>query len=219
MALCSTRILYDRHVRPKEFTAGHLSSHVTGPDFYRLQLLHTRRHRTAGLCRNGHLHLRGRVLTRRRARAVHVLRRGIPASHPRHRHEQRYGRDLGFNSIISFSSPKMVESFTPTGAFMRYACWNIFGFIVAYFFLPESKNLTLEELDSVFAVRNRDHAQFYVKKAPWYANKYVLRRDVAPFPALYEVDDHRNEHRKHEKGEQQQGGCCLVSGDLNGKQS
>lgn len=112
----------------------------------------------------------------------------------------------GFNFIISFSWPMMMESFTPTGAFLWYAGWNVFGFVVAYFFLPETKSLTLEELDSVFAVRNRDHAQYYAKKAPWYANKYLLRRDVAPFPALYEVDDHTDEgqHGTQEKSVVQQ---------------
>ncbi|POS71207.1 hypothetical protein DHEL01_v210402 [Diaporthe helianthi] len=95
----------------------------------------------------------------------------------------------GFNFIISFTWPMMMESFTPTGAFLWYAGWNVVGFVVAYFFLPETKGLTLEELDSVFAVRNRDHAQYYANKAPWYTKKYLLRRDVAPFPALYEVDD------------------------------
>ncbi|TDZ27503.1 Arabinose-proton symporter [Colletotrichum trifolii] len=96
----------------------------------------------------------------------------------------------GFNFIISFTWPSMVDSFGPTGAFLWYAGWNVFGFVATYLFLPETKGLTLEELDSVFSVRNRDHARYYASKAPWYANKYLLRRDVAPFPAMYEPNDH-----------------------------
>ncbi|OHF04679.1 hypothetical protein CORC01_00150 [Colletotrichum orchidophilum] len=94
----------------------------------------------------------------------------------------------GFNFIISFTWPQMIASFGVTGAFVWYACWNIVGFVVAYFFLPETKNLMLEELDSVFDVRSRDHAGYYASKMPWYAKKYVLRRDVEPFPPLYELD-------------------------------
>ncbi|KXH62808.1 hypothetical protein CSAL01_12712 [Colletotrichum salicis] len=94
----------------------------------------------------------------------------------------------GFNFIISFTWPQMIASFGVTGAFMWYACWNLVGFVVAYFFLPETKNLTLEELDSVFDVKSRDHAAYYASKMPWYAKKYVLRKDVEPFPALYELD-------------------------------
>ncbi|TQN68132.1 Myo-inositol transporter 2 [Colletotrichum shisoi] len=105
----------------------------------------------------------------------------------------------GFNFIISFTWPSLIESWGETGAFMWYACWNIFGFVVAYFWLPETKNLTLEELDSVFSVRSKDHAEYYTSKLPWYANKYLLRRDVEPFPALYELaeDHHRQTDGAH----------------------
>ncbi|KAI8220603.1 putative metabolite transport protein YwtG [Colletotrichum sp. SAR 10_77] len=118
----------------------------------------------------------------------------------------------GFNFIISFSWPSMSEAFTPTGAFLWYACWNLFGFVVAYFFLPETKNLTLEELDSVFSVRNRDHAKYYTSKMPWYVNKYLLRRDVSPFPALYEVDDHHEHHDVQPKATVQHSESGLISG-------
>ncbi|WQF87811.1 Putative major facilitator, sugar transporter, major facilitator superfamily [Colletotrichum destructivum] len=100
----------------------------------------------------------------------------------------------GFNFIISFTWPSLIKSWGETGAFMWYACWNIFGFVVAYFWLPETKNLTLEELDSVFSVRSKDHAEYYTSKLPWYANKYLLRRDVEPFPALYELAEDHHHH-------------------------
>ncbi|KAI8231190.1 hypothetical protein K4K55_006286 [Colletotrichum sp. SAR 10_96] len=118
----------------------------------------------------------------------------------------------GFNFIISFSWPSMSKAFTPTGAFLWYACWNLFGFVVAYFFLPETKNLTLEELDSVFSVRNRDHAKYYTSKMPWYVNKYLLRRDVSPFPALYEVDDHHEHRDVQPKATVQHNESGLISG-------
>ncbi|EOD52179.1 putative plastidic glucose transporter 4 protein [Neofusicoccum parvum UCRNP2] len=50
-------------------------------------------------------------------------------------------------------------------------------------------NLTLEELDTVFSVGNREHAQYYTKKLPWYMKKYILRRDVPPFPPLYQFHE------------------------------
>ncbi|KAF9876968.1 MFS myo-inositol transporter [Colletotrichum karsti] len=125
----------------------------------------------------------------------------------------------GFNFIISFSWPSMSNAFTPTGAFMWYACWNIFGFVVAYFFLPETKNLTLEELDSVFSVRNRDHAKYYMSKAPWYMNKYLFRRDVPPFPALYEVDDHHDHYDGQHKADVQHNESGLVSGNTGEKET
>lgn len=57
-----------------------------------------------------------------------------------------------FNFLISFSWPKMVETVTPKGGFFLYGGFNILGFIFAYFFVPETKGLTLEELDAVFKV-------------------------------------------------------------------
>lgn len=56
--------------------------------------------------------------------------------------------------------------------------------------LPETKNLTLEELDTVFNVGNREHARYYKDKLPWYAEKYILRRDPVPVEPLFQFHDH-----------------------------
>ncbi|KAI9150292.1 putative metabolite transport protein YwtG [Paramyrothecium foliicola] len=111
----------------------------------------------------------------------------------------------GFNFIISFTWPSLRTSFGNTGAFCWYAGWNIFGWIFAYFLLPETKNLTLEELDGVFSMTNRQHSKYYTQKLPWYMNKYVLRRDVDQFPALYEhaeevVDAQEKPRAYHREG-------------------
>ncbi|MBE3049191.1 MFS transporter, partial [Candidatus Bathyarchaeota archaeon] len=94
----------------------------------------------------------------------------------------------GFNFIISFTWPKLQESFGSSGAFYWYAAWNILGWIFAYFLLPETKNLTLEELDMVFSMTNRKHAAYYAKKLPWYFKKLV-GMDVKPMPELYQLDN------------------------------
>ncbi|KAL6358997.1 hypothetical protein LRP88_09195 [Fusarium phalaenopsidis] len=92
----------------------------------------------------------------------------------------------GFNFIISLTWPPLTEKITDTGGFCWYGAWNVFGWVFCYFFLPETKNLTLEELDNVFNVTNREHARYYTRKLPWYLKKYLLRQDVPPFPPLYE---------------------------------
>lgn len=98
----------------------------------------------------------------------------------------------GFNFIISFTWPTINEAFTPTGGFLFYAAWNCVGFVYAYFYLPETKGLTLEELDSVFNVKNRDHCNYYRRKLPWYLKKHILRKDVDTFPPLYDFDEDTN---------------------------
>lgn len=92
----------------------------------------------------------------------------------------------GFNFIISLTWPALEDAYGITGAFCWYAAWNVFGWIFCYFLLPETKNLTLEELDNVFGVSNKEHASYYARKLPWYLKKYILRTDVPPFPPLYE---------------------------------
>lgn len=94
----------------------------------------------------------------------------------------------GFNFIISFTWPMLRVAYGDAGAFYWYAAWNIFGWIFAYFLLPETKNLTLEELDMVFGITNRQHAAYYLKKLPWYFRKFI-GMDVEPFPELYQFDN------------------------------
>ena len=94
----------------------------------------------------------------------------------------------GFNFILSLTWPALVQAFTVQGAFGWYAAWNFFGWAYAYFCLQETKALSLEELDIIFSVRVRDHASYYRKMLPWYFNKYVMRGDVKPRKALYDLE-------------------------------
>ncbi|KAL9124810.1 MAG: hypothetical protein Q9217_005907 [Psora testacea] len=94
----------------------------------------------------------------------------------------------GFNFILSLTWPALEASFTTTGAFGWYAAWNFFGWVFAYFCLPETKERSLEELDTVFKVRTRDHARYYLDMLPWYFTKYVLMRDVEPRVPLYAIE-------------------------------
>lgn len=96
----------------------------------------------------------------------------------------------GFNFIISLTWPALVRAFTPQGAFAWYACWNIAATIYAYFLLPETKGLTLEELDTVFAVGNKDHATYYVEKLPYYG-KRLLGKEKEAYPPLYQLEDEK----------------------------
>lgn len=95
----------------------------------------------------------------------------------------------GFNFILSLTWPALVQAFQPQGAFGWYAAWNFFGFVYCYFFLPETKALTLEELDTVFDVGNKDFATYYTRKLPWYFQTKVLRKDIPPIEPLYQLHD------------------------------
>ncbi|ROW04408.1 hypothetical protein VSDG_00820 [Cytospora chrysosperma] len=84
-----------------------------------------------------------------------------------------------FNFILSVTWPSLLQAFKPQGAFSWYAGWNIVGFFLVLFFLPETKEKTLEELDSVFNVPLRVHAKYGLQQFYYFFSHYIFRRDVA----------------------------------------
>ena len=51
------------------------------------------------------------------------------------------------NFIVAITFPRLLGAFKPQGAFGWYAGWNIIGFFAILLFVPETKALSLEELD------------------------------------------------------------------------
>ncbi|KAF5386171.1 hypothetical protein D9615_002387 [Tricholomella constricta] len=107
-----------------------------------------------------------------------------------------YVRDIGmsfatatlwfFNFVIAITFPRLLGAFRPQGAFSWYAAWNIFGFLAVLLFVPETKALSLEELDQVFSVPTHIHASHQLKALPHNIKKYIFRMDVPDLPPLYE---------------------------------
>ncbi|KIY45000.1 hypothetical protein FISHEDRAFT_67245 [Fistulina hepatica ATCC 64428] len=100
-----------------------------------------------------------------------------------------------WNGVLSLTWPPMRTAFTPQGAFYYYAAWNLVGWALVFWLLPETKNLTLEELDSVFSVSNRVHAKYQTRMIPYYVERYFFRRKVEKEP-LYEHERLSIEERK-----------------------
>jgi hypothetical protein len=89
----------------------------------------------------------------------------------------------------------MLRALTPQGAFGFYAFLNALAFVLIYLFVPETKQLTLEELDQVrdfvdstahlcsrqvFAVKNATFISYQVKTVlPWWFKRYILRQKTA----------------------------------------
>ncbi|ODQ79690.1 hypothetical protein BABINDRAFT_161408 [Babjeviella inositovora NRRL Y-12698] len=84
-----------------------------------------------------------------------------------------------FNFVLSLTWPSLVKAFKPQGAFGWYAAWNMVGFFLVLWFLPETKSLTLEELDEVFDVPVWQHAS-YQNKAFWIEVKRNIFRQNVP---------------------------------------
>lgn len=111
----------------------------------------------------------------------------------------------GFNFLISLAWPTMAAKFTVSGGFAWYAAWNLFGFVFTYFFIPETKNKTLEQLDAVFQLRDRDHARYYAVKLKR-AWLQPVGSKVEPLPPLYEAatDTAMSEAKRSSHGGSQQ---------------
>ncbi|CAL1708150.1 unnamed protein product [Somion occarium] len=105
-----------------------------------------------------------------------------------------YVRDIGMslstavlcNFVVAITFPRLLGAFQPQGAFGWYAGWNIVGFFLILLFLPETKALSLEELDQVFSVPTRTHAAYQLKALPRNIKKYIFRMKVKDMPPLYE---------------------------------
>lgn len=89
-------------------------------------------------------------------------------------------------SALGLTFPSLLERITPTGAFGFYAALNLVAFVVIFFFIPETKQLSLEQLDYVFGVSSRRHASYQVRTwLPWWIKRWLLWQKNAPLEPLY----------------------------------
>lgn len=68
-----------------------------------------------------------------------------------------------FCFILGFTLPNMERSMKIQGVFCFYAAWCIVLFFLIYFFVPETKGYTLEELDLIFGIPIKEHASFQLR--------------------------------------------------------
>ncbi|GAA5820468.1 hypothetical protein JCM11251_005637 [Rhodosporidiobolus azoricus] len=104
----------------------------------------------------------------------------------------------GFNFIVALTFPRLLDAFTPTGAFGWYAGWNVILAVLVLFFVPETKGLSLEELDGVFSVPTGRHASYQGRAAVHGFRKYILRQNLPDYPPLYAWDNNSATFNKAE---------------------
>ncbi|KDE07241.1 hypothetical protein MVLG_02462 [Microbotryum lychnidis-dioicae p1A1 Lamole] len=99
----------------------------------------------------------------------------------------------GWNFIVALTFPRLLGAFKPQGAFGWYAAWNIIGWFLILFFVPETKALSLEELDQVFSVPTKKHAAFQLRATSYFIRKHILRQQVGPQERLYHWDNNSDD--------------------------
>ncbi|KAF2098856.1 putative MFS sugar transporter [Rhizodiscina lignyota] len=91
-----------------------------------------------------------------------------------------------FNFILSFTWPRLVSAFTAQGAFGWYAAWCVVLWVLVLLFMPETKALTLEELDQVFSVPTWKHSSYQIRNSIWHIRRYVFfQKNLEPLPPFY----------------------------------
>ena len=104
---------------------------------------------------------------------------------------------LFWAAVLSITFPRLLQAFHPIGAFCFYAGLNVTALVMIFFWVPETKQRTLEELDYVFAVPTRTHMKYQLTKAlPFWLKRYVLMRKNARLEPLYKFDGAVAEHQK-----------------------
>jgi len=81
------------------------------------------------------------------------------------------------NALMSIVFFRMHQVFTTAGSFGFYAGTNVLMFLLVLAFVPETKQLSLEQLDAVFAHKNRDFMKWvFVEQIPYLWNRYARGR-------------------------------------------
>ncbi|KAF8636121.1 hypothetical protein AX17_003776 [Amanita inopinata Kibby_2008] len=98
--------------------------------------------------------------------------------------------NLFWASVLSLTFPRLLATFTPTGAFGFYAGLNVLAFVMIFFLVPETKQRTLEELDYVFAVPTSRHMSYqFTEFLPYWIKRWVFFQKDAPLKPLYNFDE------------------------------
>lgn len=99
-----------------------------------------------------------------------------------------YNRDYGmgivtainwaFNFIVSFTWPAMsgTDGMGASGAFAWYAVWCLIGWWMILLFVPETKGLTLEQLDQVFEKPTSEYMKHGMDQLRWFFGYYIQRK-------------------------------------------
>lgn len=94
---------------------------------------------------------------------------------------------LFWASILGMTFPFLLRRLGTVGAFGLYAGFNVVAFVMIFFWVPETKQRTLEELDYVFAVPTSKFGSYQVREAlPWWFKRWVLFRKDAQLKPLYQ---------------------------------
>jgi len=88
-----------------------------------------------------------------------------------------------FAGVLGLTFPAMEGAMGDVGAFAFYAGLNLVAWVMIFFLVPETKQLTLEELDQIFSIPTAHMARHQTTLwLPYIIKRHVFRQKNAPRP-------------------------------------
>jgi MFS family permease len=88
-----------------------------------------------------------------------------------------------FAGVLGLTFPAMKTAMTPLGAFCFYAGLCAIAFVLIFLFVPETKGISLEELDDVFSVPSGRFISYQTKQwLPYFVKRRLLCNSRAQPP-------------------------------------
>ena len=104
---------------------------------------------------------------------------------------------LFWAAVLGMTFPFLLEALGTVGAFGLYAGFNFVALVMIFFWVPETKQRTLEELDYVFAVPTSRFARYQLTETlPWFVKRWVLWQRKAERKPLYQFEEVKKEERR-----------------------
>ncbi|KAF4417406.1 myo-inositol transport ITR1 [Fusarium acutatum] len=95
--------------------------------------------------------------------------------------------NLFFAGLLTILLPRINAVFEMAGTLGFFAGLNILAFVLIFFFVEETKQLTLEELDTVFNNPKSRFAHYQLtKRLPFLSKRYLLWKKDAERPLAYD---------------------------------
>jgi hypothetical protein len=79
-----------------------------------------------------------------------------------------------FNFLLAVTFPRFQVAFHNVGALMWYAAWCAAGWWLILLFVPETKDLTLEQLDETFSIKTAEHIRYGLAQCRYFVCRYLM---------------------------------------------
>lgn len=93
-------------------------------------------------------------------------------------------KDLPPESLPADCDPSINGKLDPPGTLFLFCGLTFVAWVLVYFLVEETRELSLESLSSVFSNHKRDFVELKYRRLVWLLRRYVLRSTTEPPPEM-----------------------------------